>query len=171
MAKPTATPAESRALAPAASPSALALVQEILGSIAQADEDPTPRMSAFIFTHPPEEWESLFAAIDSVKDHIGDQFIIHDMRARESDFEGPLGVYLILDVTDLQTGEKGLLSCSSQMSMVQLLALKRQDRLPATVQIVEKDKPTKAGFKPIHLRYISSTAASLGDPGAVVAEQ
>jgi len=38
------------------------------------------------------------------------------MRARESDFEGPLGVYLILDVTDLQTGEMGLLSCSSPES-------------------------------------------------------
>jgi hypothetical protein len=170
---PKNTPAAEpeQALAVTQNPTALALVQQILGHIAQADEDPTPRMQDFIFNHPPEEWEGLFAKLDSVKDHVNDRFIVHDMRARESDFEGPLGVYLILDVTDLQTGEKGLLSCSSQMSMVQLLALKRQDRLPATVQIIEKDKPTKAGFKPIHLRYISPGAAPLGDPGAVVSEQ
>ena len=161
----------STALAPARSESALALVRDILGEIAQADEDPTPRMAEFIFNHPPEEWEDLFAKLPSIKDAVGGRFVVHDMRARESDFEGPLGVYLILDVTDAKTGEKGLLSCSSQMSIVQLLSLKRQDRLPATVEVVQKDKPTKAGFKPIHLRYISGGERPLGDPGAVVSEQ
>lgn len=171
MPKNITPPAETEALAPVTATTALALVKDVLETIPQADEDPTERMAAFIMAHPPEEWETLWAGIDSVKDHVGEQITVHAMRARESDFEGPLGLYLILDVTLRATGEKTLISCSSQMSMVQLLALYRAGRLPATVEIVQKDKPTKAGFKPIHLRYISATSAPLGDPGAVVSEQ
>jgi hypothetical protein len=167
----TADPATQTALAPIQATTALSLVRDVLETIPQADEDPTERMAAFIMGHAPEEWETLWAGIDSVKDHVGEQITVHAMRARESDFEGPLGLYLILDVTLRATGEKTLISCSSQMSMVQLLALYRAGRLPATVEIVQKEKPTKAGFKPIHLRYIGAQSAALGDPGAVVSEQ
>jgi len=170
---PKSTPAaeqETTALAPVAS-APLAALREIIDAIPDADTDPTERMAQFILTHPAEEWDELWAGLPNVKDNIGETLTVTAIRVRESDFEGPVGVYLICDVRWDRSGEYGLLSVSSQMSMVQLLALYRDHKLPAHVQIVAKDKPTKAGFRPIHLRYLGAADAAPGDPGAVVAEQ
>src|SRR5216683_1290299 len=136
MPKNTPAPAESQALVPAEPTDALAVVQEILAEIPQADEDPTARMAAFILAQPASKWEELWAGLPSVRDYAGKQVIVHDLRARESDFEGPLGLYLILDCTDLETGAHELISCSSQMTMVQLLTLWRRRQLPARVEFV-----------------------------------
>jgi hypothetical protein len=169
--KNTPAPAETQALVPAEPSDALEVVKDILAEIPQADEDPTARMAAFILAQPAEKWEELWAGLPSARDFVGIPLVVHDLRARESDFEGTLGLYLILDATDAATGEHVLVSCSSQMSMVQLLTLYRRRQLPAKVEFVQKDKPTKAGFRPIHLRYLGQYDAAAGDPGAVVAEQ
>jgi hypothetical protein len=171
MPKPTATPSPSQALVPTDASASLALIQDIIATIPQADEDPTERMAAFILTQPAERWDELWAGLPSIRDYAGKRLAIHAIRARESDFEGPLGIYFILDATDLQTGAHELVSCSSQMSMIQLLALHRDKRFPVTVEVVQKEKKTARGFHPIHLRYLSPTEAPLGDPGAVVSEQ
>lgn len=171
MAKPTTTAASETAITTDASPTGLALVKEILADVADADQDPTERMAQFILTQPASEWERLWAGLPNVKDNVGESFTVTAIRARESDFEGGIGVYLIADVTWDRTGEIGLLSVSSQMGMVQLLTLYRRGEFPAHLQIIAKDKPTKAGFRPIHFRYLGGAKASLGDPGAVVSEQ
>jgi len=171
---PKSTPAAEAetALAVPESTSALETIRETLGLVPQVDEDPTERMAAFIVNQPAEKWEELWAGLPSIRDYKGQTITVHDMRARESDFEGPLGLYLILDATDDRTGEKVLISCSSQMSMIQLVTLRKRGQLPARVEVVEKDKPTKAGFRPIHLRYVGVVGERpLGDPGAVVSEQ
>lgn len=134
--------------------SALAVAREILDTIPQATEDPTERMAQFILSQPPEKWDELWAGLPNVKESAGEVVTVHAIRALESDFEGPLGVYLICDVTWRSTGEKGLLSCSSQMAMLQLITLYKRGAFPATVEIVKKEKATKRGFHPIHLRYI-----------------
>jgi hypothetical protein len=166
----TSAPAE-QALVAAEPAGPLALVKAIIADIPQADEDPTERMAAFILAQPAEKWDELWEGLPSARDYVGVPIIVHALRARESDFEGPLGLYLILDATDAVTGAHELISCSSQMSMVQLLALHQRGQLPAKVVFVAKDKPTKAGFRPIHLRYLGTLDAALGDPGAVVSEQ
>lgn len=171
MAKQTTPAAAETALATVTESTALALVRDILETIPQADEDPTERMANFILANPPERWEELWSGLPSIRDYKDRPIIVHAIRARESDFEGPLGVYFILDATDVETGAHELISCSSQMSMVQLLALHRSGKFPVKLVAVEKDKPTKAGFRPIHLRYLGQFDAALGDPGAVVAEQ
>jgi hypothetical protein len=170
---PESTPAPTvpDALATTTQQVGLSVLQEIIQTIPTADEDPTERMAAFILTHPAEEWDTLFAGLPSIRDYVGREITVNAIRVRESDFEGPVGIYLILDAVDVQTGKAELISCSSQMSMVQLLALYRDKKLPVRVEVVQKDKPTKAGFRPIHLRYVGSVDASLGDPGAVVSEQ
>ena len=166
------TPAAAESTALAVTPSeAIQAVKSALERITIADEDPTPRMAAFVLSHPPEEWEELWAKLPNVRDNAGRQVRVNALRVRESDFEGPFGLYLIADVTWLDTGESDLLSCSSQMSIVQLVKLYLDGKLPADVEIVAKDKPTKRGFRPIHLRYLSPAGAALGDPGAVVSEQ
>ena len=171
MPKSTTPAAEEAALAVPVQETGLAAVKSIIAGIPSADSDPTERMANFILTQPAEKWEELWAGLPSIRDFKGRVLDVHDLRVRESDFEGPVGIYLILDATDVETGAHELISCSSQMSMVQLLALYRDRKLPVRVEVVEKDKPTKAGFRPIHLRYIGATSAALGDPGAVVAEQ
>src|SRR5712692_9637770 len=131
MPKRITSPEETQALVPAESADALAVVRDILAEIPQADEDPTARMAAFILGQPAEKWEELWAGLPSARDYVGIPIVVHDLRARESDFEGTLGHYLILDATDAATGEHVLVSCSSQMSMVQLLTLYRRRQLPA----------------------------------------
>jgi hypothetical protein len=171
MPKSTPPAVEETALSTVAEPTGLALIRDILATVPDADSDPTERMTNFILTQPTEKWEDLWAGLPSIRDYKGRQIIVHDLRVRKSDFEGGIGVYLVIDATDVANGTHELISCSSQMSMVQLLTLYRRRQLPATVEVVEKDKPTNAGFRPIHLRYISATSAPLGDPGAVVSEQ
>ena len=171
MPKRTTTAAETTAITTTQPETALAVARQVLETIPQVDEDPTERMATFIFAQPPERWEELWAGLPSIRDLVGEVLTVHAVRARESDFEGPLGLYLILDVTLPGIETHDLVSCSSQMSIIQLLALVKGDRLPAKVQVVAKDKPTKAGFRPIHLRYLGAVNASLGDPGAVVSEQ
>jgi hypothetical protein len=170
---PKSTPASEpeTALAVVTPSEARAAVRNALERITVADEDPTPRMASFILSHPPEEWDELWSKVPNVRDNAGRKVRIHTLRVRESDYEGPFGLYLIADVTWLDTGEADLLSCSSQMSIVQLVKLYMDGKLPADVEIVAKDKPTRRGFRPIHLRYLSPGQAALGDPGAVVSTQ
>lgn len=170
---PKSTPAavEETALVAQDQPSSLDLVKEIIATIPSADEDPTPRMAEFILSQPPEKWEELWAGLPNVKSNAGQIVTVHAIRVRPSDFEGPLGVYVIADVTWKSTGERGLLSCSSQMAMLQLLRLHAQDRFPATVEIVQKAKSTAKGYHPIHLRYLDAAQAPIGDPTKVVSEQ
>jgi hypothetical protein len=170
---PKSTTRESAepALAPIESASPLDVIKQTLDLVPQADEDPTERMAAYILSQPAERWEELWAGLPSIREFVGETITVHDMRVRESDFEGPLGLYLILDATWDKTGEKKLISCSSQMSMIQLVTLRKRGQLPVKVEVVQKDKPTKAGFRPIHLRYLGQVQTQLGDPGAVVAEQ
>jgi hypothetical protein len=149
----------------------LAEVAEVLASIPEVDVDPTERMAAFILNAPPEEWESLWDKLPNLKDNPGRKFRLHDLRIRDSDFKGRFNKYLICDVTWLDTGETGLLSNSSEIGMVQMLALFRDGKLPADLEIVQKDKPTKAGFRPIHLRYLNRAQIPAGDPTQVVSEQ
>lgn len=149
----------------------LAEVAAIIQSIPPADDDPTARMVAYIMAAPPEDWAALWEKLPNVKDNAGRSFEVHDLRIAESDFKSQLGVYLICDVTWLDTGETGLLSVSSQISMVQLLRLYKDRRFPAKLQIVAKAKATKAGFHPIHLAYLDPTNVATGDPTKIVSEQ
>jgi hypothetical protein len=171
MPKPNTTAVKPDALATFTPTDAMTATKQALELIPWADEDPTPRMAAFILNHDPEEWEELWAKLPNMQDNVGRKLTVDGLRVRESDYEGPLKVYLVCDVTWHDSGEKGLLSCSSQMSIVQLVKLYRDGKLPASVQIVAKDKKTKRGFTPIHLRYLAPANAPLGDPGAVVSEQ
>src|SRR6266581_2426391 len=110
MSKPTTSQAAEAALATTTEPTGLALVQQIVESIKSADDDPTERMASFILNHPPEEWDELWAGLPNVKNNVGESFTVSAIRARESDFEGPVGVYLICDVRWDRSGEYGLLS-------------------------------------------------------------
>ena len=163
--KTTTPAAEEAALVPATTTTTLTAVEAIIATIPSADSDPTERMVEFILSQPAEKWDELWAGLPSIRDYKGRVITVRNIRVRPSDFEGGVGVYFILDALDVETGQDKLISCSSQMAMVQLLALYRDKRLPATVEVVEKEKKTARGFLPIHLRYIVNPS------GPVVSEQ
>lgn len=156
MPKSTPEPLAETALVPAERQTALAQVKQIIQSVPWGEQDPTERMVEFVLGHSPEEWESLFASVPNMRENPGATFTARKIRLANSDFENGLGVYLLIDVDPTEAFPNGLLSCSSQVSMVQLLKLWKEGKLPARFEIVRKEKKTRAGFNPIHLRYLGA---------------
>ena len=149
----------------------LAKVNAFLASVPTVEEDPTEAMLALVLNAAsPAEWNAIFQS-ESLKDYAGRQVRLNAFRTADSDFEGGLAKYLILDATDLKSGERVVLTCSSVMSIAQIVNAVNRGVWPIDVEIVQKDKPTKAGFRPIHLRYLGGQQAPIGDPSAVVSEQ
>ena len=172
MAKPTSVnPATPDSALAVVQGGPLATVKALLQTVPDAEADPTSRMLQFILDNPATNWENLWQKVDNLRDNAGRSFRLHAFRQMTSDFESELGIYLLCDVDWLPDETPGLLACSSEVSMVQMIALQRDNKLPADLEIVKKDKPTKAGFYPIHLRYLDPTQAAAGDPTKVVATQ
>ena len=136
------------------------------------EDDPTETMLEAILQAPdPSDWERVFNA-QHFKDSDKAQWRVHAYRVSPSQFQGKLRWFLILDVTDLRTGEKTVATCGSEMAVAQLLNAQGRAKLPIDVEVVRKPTPTKAGFHPMRFRYLGDgTQAPLGDPGQVVSTQ
>lgn len=167
----TSAEATPNGLAKADAESFMARINAILEAKPTVEEDPTEAMLELVVNAAdPSEWDAIFQA-ESFKKNDGRQVRIHGYRVQPSDFEGGLSHYMVLDTTDLKSGEKLVLTCSSTMSIAQILNAEARVGLPIDVEIRQKEKPTKAGFRPIHLHYLGKAGAPLGDPSAVVSEQ
>lgn len=128
------------------------VLDDVLKTVPGAEEDPTPRMMAFILeSDSAQQWDLLFESAN-VKDNVGRKIRVHTLRQAPSSFEGRLGFFLIADVTWLDTGEESVISCSSEIAVAQLLNCWKRDDLPHDFEIIAKDKPTRRGFIPIRLR-------------------
>ena len=172
MSKPTTTPSADTALAKPEPKPLAETIKEILATVPDVVEDPTPTMiAAVLHMAGPEEWESLFAA-ESFKDLNGKRLQINAFRASPSQYEGRLGVFLILDAIDLETGEARIVTCGSEMAMAQVLNAWDKGRLPVRVEVFKKETPTKRGYFPMRFKYLGDgLQAPVGDPAAVVSEQ
>ena len=164
---PAEEPATETALAPATpATSAMLALRSALAEIPTVDEDPTPKMMAAILAAPDaSSWEDLFNAAH-FKDYNGRKLRVHAFRQAESQYSGGLGVYFLLDATDLETGEDIVMTCGSDMAMAQLLNCWRRGDLPHDFEVVKKDRPTKAGFYP--MRFRSLKKSTTGDPADVI---
>lgn len=91
--------------------------------------------------------ESLSAYKDTV-------ITINSARRAPSEFKGGLGVYLILDCTNMETGEKFTVTTGSIVTVAQVLRMFSLDVLPAVVIPRVADKATKSGFYPQHLEIV-----------------
>lgn len=171
MTKPSTKETPETALATQNGETAIERINSFLATVPTVEDDPTEAMlSAVLNAIDPKDWNSLFQS-KSLREANGVDVRINTYRVRPSDFPGGLKHYMVLDVTILETGERGVLTCSSQMAIAQILNAEARVGLPIDVRIVEKDKPTKAGFKPIHLHYLGKGGAPIGDPSKVVSEQ
>jgi hypothetical protein len=147
---------QSSALVPVNPNEALTQARALIEAIADVTEDPTPHMAAAILNaDDPEDWESIFKG-RSIKDSAGVRVRITALRKAPSQFEGPVPYFLIADVVNLETGESDVMTISSVMSMLQLVTAHQRGWLPLDVEVVRKDKPTRRGFHPIHLKAISA---------------
>ncbi len=67
------------------------------------------------------------------------------------DSEAGPGVFAVLDITIVETGEATAVTCGSVNVMAQAAKLRDLEALPVTVKIVESDRQTEAGFRPMWL--------------------
>lgn len=131
-----------------------ALAMQLIEELPEVEDDPTPTMIMAIMAAP--SWQQLnkmFEA-DHFKDHNLRQCRIHDIRRNWSDYEGGFGQYLLLDVTWLDSGERTVCTCGAIMAMCQILYLWKNELLPADCEIIRREKPTKRGFHPMHVRIL-----------------
>jgi hypothetical protein len=156
MTKSTTPAAPETALATVERQTILAQVKALIQQVGWAEQDPTERMVEYILGHDASEWEQLFEKLPNFQNNPGEKITVRSFRLAESDYPGGLGVYLILDVDPSDAFPRGLVNCSSQVSMVQLLKTWKDGKLPAVFEIVRKEKQTKSGFHPIHLRYLGA---------------
>lgn len=171
MSKSKALAPKGGALAHLPGDTTLDKVNNFLGTKATVQDDPTETMLEAILTAAnPADWEKVFTA-NHFKDSATQRWRIHTYRTADSQFEGDLKYFLVLDITDLATGERTVATCGSVMAIGQILNAEARGALPMDVEVVRKDKPTKAGFYPMRLRFLGSAGAPMGDPSAVVSEQ
>jgi len=143
-------------LVPVSPTEALVQARTLIEAIGDVTDDPTPRMAAAILNaDDPEDWESVFSG-KSIKDSAGARVRITALRKSPSTYEGPVPYFLIAEIVNLDTGEADVMTISSIMSMLQLVVAHDRGWLPLDVEVVRKDKPTRRGFHPIHLKAISA---------------
>src|SRR5260370_33190562 len=131
------TPTETGLAKPEPKPLA-EMIREILATVPDVVEAPPPTMiAAVLHMAGPEEWESLFAA-ESFKDLNGKRLQVNAFRASPSQREGRLGVFLILDAVDLDTGEARIVTCGSEMAMAPILHARHRGHLPVQVDGFQK---------------------------------
>lgn len=139
---------------------ALERAGELFDLIPDIEDDPTPRMMAAILNaDDPSDINRIFES-RAIKAAAGRTARFDALRKAPSDFAdtGP-AFYLVADVTWKDTGEQDVLTISSQMSMLELLVAQQKGWLPLTAEVVQKERKTKRGFHPIHLRILEHTVA------------
>ena len=141
--------------------SAFAIFQPVLEMLPPLEDDPTPRMMEIMLNAAsPAEWETVFQS-QSLKGAVDKRFRIHGVRWSRSQFaESLTGVFLICDVTDLETGERDVLTVGADVAMAQVLNLVKTGNLPWDVAVTQKATPTAAGYYPIHLTSLGRPAGS-----------
>lgn len=89
----------------------------------------------------------------------GHRLKIEEMSRRASDYAEGLGIYLVIKGTDLDSGEKFTLTIGSVSVLAQLARIWHLKGLPAIVELIIADRPTAKGFRPMHLKIYTLSAA------------
>ena len=90
-------------------------------------------------------------AVVKLKDYVGRPLVVQSVRWGESDYEGGVPFYAIVDAVVEATGEKVVASCGGQQVLAQLYMMARNNWLPARVTVDTVERPTRGGFYPIWL--------------------
>lgn len=83
---------------------------------------------------------------------LGRMLVVSDLKRMPSDFDGGLGLYLVVTAADTQTGEQVTFTTGATSVVAQLVKAHAAGWLPLKCELVESERATKAGYKPQHLR-------------------
>lgn len=129
-------------------------VRKALEIVPDVADDPTERMLALIQqAESPQAMNSIWDSLPNVKESEGARWRVHNIRLRESDFENS-DYYLLVEVTDLGSGERKVVSCGSTMICLQLAKAYKEGWLPLDVEVRGPKRPTKQGYRPLHLHTL-----------------
>lgn len=82
----------------------------------------------------------------------GHRLRIETLKRSESDFTEGLGMYLVIQGTDLTSGERFTLTIGSIAVLAQMAKIYYMGGLPCVARVTFATRPTKNGYKPIHLQ-------------------
>lgn len=119
-------------------------VDTILAAILAADS----------WEHLADPWESTNAAALA-----GRRLLIRSLLRRPSDFRDGLGIFLVVDSVDANTGEPVVWTTSSVAIVAQLVRAYVLGDLPAYAEVIVAARPTEAGYRPQHLKFYGKPAA------------
>lgn len=89
----------------------------------------------------------------------GHRLRVETVKRSESDFQEGLGMYLVLQGLDLTSGEKFTLTIGSVAVVAQVAKIHYMQGFPFTCRVVFAERPTKRGYRPIHLQVIQLKAS------------
>jgi hypothetical protein len=100
-----------------------------------------------------DTWEQLNEPWESTKAEklAGKLIKVTGLLRRPSDFKGGLGIFLVVDGTDVNSGERVVVTTGSVSVVGQLVWLYFKGSLPAYVEWVIPERTTESGFRPHHL--------------------
>ncbi len=90
--------------------------------------------------------------LEKVGDHFGETLLLEAIEGvNNSDFEGGIGIYLVVRAVT-SDGEVIRLGVGAANPVAKIIALSEAGRLPFAAAFEKSDKPSNAGYYPIHLR-------------------
>lgn len=84
-------------------------------------------------------------------DVLGQTLTVVGVRWNDSDTAGGPGFYALMDCVDAE-GQGFAVTCGAISVMAQLFRMSELNAFPVRVCIEEAAKPTKSGYRPMHLR-------------------
>lgn len=150
---------------------ALQYIGRLMEMLPPPDEDVIDRIAAGILSAPsPMEENQLWDSTGS-KDCVGKAFVAHSVHIQPTDYEeAPLPYFVIVKVTDLESGEKTILTSGSVNICTSLVKAQLMGSLPWQFEIVGPRRPSKAGRLPLHVRWVAKVVEVGEDDGGRGAE-
>ncbi|HVD03197.1 MAG TPA: hypothetical protein VNF75_03555 [Candidatus Dormibacteraeota bacterium] len=143
----------------AMAPSTVQRWQELAAAIPDAegsDGDGAERIAEALFdASSPEELDQPWDSRD-LSALLNVPVRITAVRKAPSDYAHGPGFYLILDLVELETGEKLTATTGAVSVMAQVVKAAAAGWVPLSVVLREAQRPTKAGYKPQHLEVLKA---------------
>jgi hypothetical protein len=109
---------------------------------AEGDEDASDRIMERILGK--TDAESILSpdSAEGLRDHVGEQLVIHDARWSPSTVNKKLGAFLLLDVELVKTGDRVVMTTGANNVVAQIVAAYTADLLPLACRVTETPSKT-----------------------------
>lgn len=106
-----------------------------------------------------QRWDELDSPWETSKAErlLGRKLDLLYAERRPSDFREGLGMFLVLHMTDIVTGESIVVTTSALGIIGQVTRAYALDALPAVVEFIVAERATQRGYRPHHLKWHSGT--------------